>query len=599
MLLTRMASALARRRQASPIYESADEPRDETPSPSSTVSCGSSSSWYHGVGGCVAMARVDSGHETLADDDSPTPTYDSDGADLNSTLSEQHIYEEVASKTSRAPPKLPAISGVLQNTGPVIRPVACRPTPTHTPAATPTRFGSVERINIGGNRTAHYGSALELKSAGGTAGDRRASSNMARARYESLDNLRSAAAGEPYSSAALLDEYRGLRGARAPEPRRESFSGRSEAARPSAYLARHDSLQSLSAGGGGGGRIGGSVQNLAGERRDPFQRSSVPRAGSVNSERLAYAAAAAAGGGLGAYGAGRAMESAACTPSPSDSGVSGLEAILRERDSEINFLRETMEQNEQVIFSVYHEKEKTWEKELRKIKAIYDNRLKASQQRALKMEQMLTMHTYQLQQEKRKLRQEMDELRRDKEQQARQNQELKQELGALRSQLEDTEWGLCQKSGEISLLKSQLKDCQGDQTTRNHELLHIRAQVREYAAQLETKEVDNKRLQAETQTLREQALDRRSGETSVVIAQLQREMERLKSELSFTQEQAQEQKEAFEEERLHWLDEKQKVVNYQKQLQLNYMEMYKRNKSLELELSSRESKLNSSGESQC
>ena len=59
-------------------------------------------------------------------------------------------------------------------------------------------------------------------------------------------------------------------------------------------------------------------------------------------------------------------------------------------------------------------------------------------------------------------------------------------------------------SGEISLLKSQLKDCQGDQTTRNHELLHIRAQAREYAAQLETKEVDNKRLQAETQTLREQ-----------------------------------------------------------------------------------------------
>ena len=68
------------------------------------------------MGGCVAMARVDSGHETLADDDSPTPTYDSDGGDLNTTLCEQHIYEEVASKTSRAPPKLPAISGVLQNT---------------------------------------------------------------------------------------------------------------------------------------------------------------------------------------------------------------------------------------------------------------------------------------------------------------------------------------------------------------------------------------------------------------------------------------------------------------------------------------------------
>ena len=45
----------------------------------------------------------------------------------------------------------------------------------------------------------------------------------------------------------------------------------------------------------------------------------------------------------------------------------------------------------------------------------------------------------------------------------------------------------------------------------------------------------------------------------MVIGQLQREMERLKTELSFTQDQAQEQKEAFEEERLHWLDEKQKV----------------------------------------
>ena len=67
--------------------------------------------------------------------------------------------------------------------------------------------------------------------------------------------------------------------------------------------------------------------------------------------------------------------------------------------------------------------------------------------------------------------------------------------------------------GEISLLKSQLKDCQGDQTTRNHELLHIRAQVREYAAQLETKEVDNKRLQAETQTLREQVRDTRAKQT--------------------------------------------------------------------------------------
>jgi hypothetical protein len=40
------------------------------------------------------------------------------------------------------------------------------------------------------------------------------------------------------------------------------------------------------------------------------------------------------------------------TPSPSDSAVGDMETILKEKDTEINYLRETMEQNEQVIFKV-------------------------------------------------------------------------------------------------------------------------------------------------------------------------------------------------------------------------------------------------------
>ena len=42
------------------------------------------------------------------------------------------------------------------------------------------------------------------------------------------------------------------------------------------------------------------------------------------------------------------------TPSPSDSAVGDLETMLKEKDTEINYLRETMEQNEQVIFKVDH-----------------------------------------------------------------------------------------------------------------------------------------------------------------------------------------------------------------------------------------------------
>ena len=84
------------------------------------------------------------------------------------------------------------------------------------------------------------------------------------------------------------------------------------------------------------------------------------------------------------------------TPSPSDSAVGDLENVLKEKDSEIVYLRETMEQNEQVIFKVYEEKERVWERELRKIKGLYENRLKANQQKASKMEQALMNQTLQV-----------------------------------------------------------------------------------------------------------------------------------------------------------------------------------------------------------
>lgn len=53
-----------------------------------------------------------------------------------------------------------------------------------------------------------------------------------------------------------------------------------------------------------------------------------------------------------------------------------------------------MEHNEQVIFRVYQEKENAWERELRRIKAMGDNRLKTAAQKSLKLEQMLMMQTY-------------------------------------------------------------------------------------------------------------------------------------------------------------------------------------------------------------
>merc|ERR1711878_39553 len=95
-----------------------------------------------------------------------------------------------------------------------------------------------------------------------------------------------------------------------------------------------------------------------------------------------------------------------------------------------------MEQNEQVIFKVYEEKEKMWERELRKIKGLYDNRLRASQQKSSKMEQALTNQTYQLQNEKRRLERDLEEIKRQKEEQDGENERMKQEVASLRKLLE-------------------------------------------------------------------------------------------------------------------------------------------------------------------
>lgn len=154
------------------------------------------------------------------------------------------------------------------------------------------------------------------------------------------------------------------------------------------------------------------------------------------------------------------------TPSPSDSGVSELEAALRDRDSELAYLRQTMEHNEQVIFRVYQEKEKVWERELKRLKTVQENRLRASAQKVLKLEQMLMMQTYQLQQDKKRLCVEAQRAN-------MQSERLKQEVTVLRGRLEETEWGLCQKTGEISLLKTQLKECQVYFHKRFHSFMFI------------------------------------------------------------------------------------------------------------------------------
>ncbi|MEQ2196512.1 hypothetical protein XENOCAPTIV_000372 [Xenoophorus captivus] len=216
---------------------------------------------------------------------------------------------------------------------------------------------------------------------------------------------------------------------------------------------------------------------------------------------------------------------------------------------------------------------------------------------------------------------------------------------------------VCQKSGEISLLKQQLKEVQSELAQRVGEIVSLRGQLRETRGELTNTQVllqeahgttrtrtmelevcenELQRRKSEAELLREK-VGRLDGElahlrdtlanqgaghrqcqvfqeaeehllayesdeakaqrqsSAETLQSMKVQMEGLKSELAFERKRVEQQAGGFEEERRIWQEEKDKVIRYQKQLQENYVQMYRRNKELEqllqeltLELESRE-----------
>lgn len=493
------------------------------------------------------MATIDSGNETLFSDDSPCDLVGSPRplSEDESEMIKCHF------QTENRPPNIQPYSGVLEKGRVVIRPIAFRPIGM-SPAA---RFG------LDGER---YGSTPILT--------RSSSSDykhhlVLNSNYSLDRKLRPSCQSVTCSPPLAMSSLTSL-------PHK---------------LMTYDSLESV-------------------------RKSPVSTAESTLTNKSSYRLS---GGGVGSL--------LDLTPSPSDSGVSELEAALRDRDSELAYLRQTMEHNEQVIFRVYQEKERVWERELRRLKTLHENRLRTSAQKALKLEQMLMMQTYQLHQDKKRLSG-------DAQRANCESERLRQEVNVLRGRLEETEWNLCQKTGEISLLKSQLKDCQLEQTTKGHELLQIRNEYREVRDQLEKSEEESTNLKInlseqdkETERLKHQirqlslasnnseqkfvnhneenkecSSSNKSEENVNRRLQLSEkegfnrdfihfsyassnsecdEVNKLKVEMEI-------KRKNFDKERRIWAQEKEKVLKYQRQLQMNYIQMYRRTKSLEAEIES-------------
>ncbi|XP_062055405.1 leucine zipper putative tumor suppressor 1 [Lepus europaeus] len=250
-------------------------------------------------------------------------------------------------------------------------------------------------------------------------------------------------------------------------------------------------------------------------------------------------------------------------------------------------------------------------------------RLRQASQKGPRAQQVLQLQVLQLQQEKRQLRQELESLMKEQDLLETKLRSYEREKTSFAPALEETQWEVCQKSGEISLLKQQLKESQMEVSAKASEILGLKAQLKEARGKLEGTELKTQDLEGALRTkglelevcenelqrkkneaellrenvslleqelleLRAQAALRRDGAAACLgpaaaedIPALQRELERLRAELREERQGHDQLSSGFQHERLVWKEEKEKVIQYQKQLQQSYLLMYQRNQRLE------------------
>lgn len=319
-------------------------------------------------------------------------------------------------------------------------------------------------------------------------------------------------------------------------------------------------------------------------------------------------------------------------PPPSDEALLHcvLEGKLRDREAELQQLRDSLEESEATVCQAFGERSRPWRRE----REAPREDCVAQAQRARRTQQLLQLQVLQLQQEKRQLQDDFAQLLQEREQLERRCAAFEREQRELGPRLEETKWEVCQKSGEISLLKQQLKESQAELVQKGSELVSLRVALREARAalrvsegrarglqeaararelELETCSQELQRHRQEAERLREKAgqldmeaaglrehpgpppaadpfLLAESDEVKVQRAaagaggSLRAQVERLRGELQQERRRGEEQRDSFEGERLAWQAEKEQVIRYQKQLQHNYIQMYRRNRQLEQEL---------------
>uniref|UniRef100_A0A3Q0RMV7 NEDD4 binding protein 3 n=1 Tax=Amphilophus citrinellus TaxID=61819 RepID=A0A3Q0RMV7_AMPCI len=253
---------------------------------------------------------------------------------------------------------------------------------------------------------------------------------------------------------------------------------------------------------------------------------------------------------------------------------------------------------------VFEGKQRLWEKEVEELKRLYAAKLRQVSQHAQRSQRNLQLQLFKVQQEKNRLQEELDSMRK----------EMSREAGAMPRRtsptLEETQWEVCQKSGEISLLKQQLRDSQAEVTQKLSEIFQLKTELREARTELRNRECQidalnlvlqgTQRHRRPSQAAHEDGKEAEENPSARATANVFLRIfptallgsrgcggpteERLRAELLLERRQSEAQAMAFEEERSTWQTEKDKVIRYQKELQASYLDMYHRNEVLEREV---------------
>ncbi|XP_072292583.1 LOW QUALITY PROTEIN: leucine zipper putative tumor suppressor 2a [Eucyclogobius newberryi] len=551
---------------------------------------------------------------------------------------EQRDHRALNGNIGGPPPKLIPVSGQLEKNMEkvLIRPTAFKP-------VVPKNRHSVQYLapRQGGNLSESQGSLNLLLPLGG--------SNIS-------TNANTANTANPTSTSE--DKCHVARNARNSQSCSMSDSGRNSLS----SLPTHSSTgYSLAPSEGSGSGSGGPTEQV-GQNKNT-SGGSVSH-GHTNSDSGRSSSSKSSGSGS-VSGRGQPLsDSGSCGHSPPpvegyEIVVRELEEKLRERDLELQQLRENLDENEAAICQVYEEKQRRCEREMEELRQSCASKMKQTSQKAQRAQQVLQLQVFQLQQEKKKLQEDFSALLQDRETLERRCATIQREQTQLGPRLEETKWEVCQKSGEISLLKQQLNQIQSELSQKAGDIVTLKAQLREArselqssqarthetqtalrtrALELEVCENELQRRKSEAELLREkvgrleeeskrkrdivtnhnalngnakgQCVSQRGragpspsvyrdgeethllwgGESDEAKAQrqnveavltLRQQVERLKAELMYERRTSEEHLSRFEGERRVWQEEKEKVIRYQKQLQQNYIQMYRRNRDLE------------------